>query len=607
MHEIKDYFVIGDLHSAALISKNGSIDWLCLPHFDSPSIFAKLLDKKAGSFSVDSKGYSVTSQYRENTAIIEFKFKNKYSEYILDDFMVPQPKNTCDTHFLVRKFKGIHGKSDIKLFFEPKANYGKEVFSEEKSLQNEVTSFPKDVPIEPGIILNTGKEKIILFVPKDATIELQDNQYVICFSLIEGETKSLVFEYTDELNKSIYRGHELEKETEHFWKAWVAKGKIFDFYKKPLIRSAITLKLMQFYPTGALVASPTTSLPEEIGGTRNWDYRYVWIRDATFTLYAFSVLGYREEAEKFFGFIQTITEKLSKDNFDVSLMYTITGDPVPNEQTLDYLSGYKNSKPVRIGNGAKDQFQLDVYGALIDSYYFTFKHNKEKKKLHTEYIVKLIHKIEQLWQKQDRGIWEVRTGDRHFTYSKVMAWVGADRGARLFEMMNRDKDALVCKELASEIKEWIWNNCYDKKRQVFKQHPETQNQDATNFLFVQLQFLNKHDPTTRVIIENTCKELSFKDVFVYRYLTGDGLPRGEGAFLLCTFWMISAWAILEDTKKATNLLGKFEKYLSKNFLLSEEIDANTQEYLGNYPQAFSHLGFIMSAYYIQRYKKRKDK
>jgi GH15 family glucan-1,4-alpha-glucosidase len=608
MNEIKDYFLIGDLHSAALVSKDASLDWLCLPHFDSPSIFAKLLDEQAGNFSVDPREYSITAKYLENTAIVEFRFKDTSSEFLLHDFMVPQPVDACDRHFLVRKFKGVKGESNITLFFSPKANYAKETYKEDEALKDQIPILPWDSKIEPALILKTQKEILILYIPKNAQIVYTDKQYEIHLTIAENETQSIVMEYAVSTEDSTLENREFEKETEKFWKTWISKGQFFDFCKELLIRSAITLKLMQFYPTGALVAAPTTSLPEEIGGIRNWDYRYVWIRDATFTLYAFSVLGYKEEAEKFFRFIQRITEQCSEEEFDISLMYTITGEPVPQESTLDYLSGYKKSKPVRVGNGAAEQFQLDVYGALIDAHYFTFKHQEqEKEDIHAEFILQLVDKIEELWQEPDRGIWEVRTGDKHFTYSKVMAWVGVDRAARLFKLMEQEDNAQRCKVLAGKIKKWIWDNCYDESKKIFRQYPETDNQDATSYLFVLLQFLDKHDPRTRTILENTSKELTNKGVFVYRYLTEDGLPRGEGAFFLCTFWLISAWAILEDTEKAFEVFYKLENYMNKNYLLSEELDPHTGEYLGNYPQAFSHQGLIMSAYYIHRYKQKKIK
>jgi GH15 family glucan-1,4-alpha-glucosidase len=362
---------------------------------------------------------------------------------------------------------------------------------------------------------------------------------------------------------------------------------------------------MQFYPTGAIVAAPTTSLPEEIGGIRNWDYRYVWVRDATFALYSLYALGYADEAEHFFDFIEKVTEKCAGDDFDVSLMYTIHGDPVPAEKHLEKLAGYKDSKPVRIGNDASKQFQLDVYGALIDAFYFVSKHGLTdlSKQRWRKLVIRLVRKIDEQWQKPDHGIWEARVGTRHYTYSKIMAWVGVNRVKRLGKTLDLTPEELkICNNLEESIKSYIWKNSFKNGNLV--QHPETESVDATNFLFVLLQFLDKHEPLTKKIIDDTAKGLSRNDVFVYRYLKPDGLPGDEGAFILCSFWLISALAILEDVKTAQKLFKQLEKYMKPHGLLSEEIDPKSGRYLGNYPQAFSHMGYIMSAHYINKYAKR---
>jgi GH15 family glucan-1,4-alpha-glucosidase len=592
MYGIKDYYVIGDLHSAALVSKEASIDWLCLPHFDSPSIFAKLLDEKAGSFTINKGNYSISSKYIPDTAIVEFVFKNDSSAFSVKDFMVPMPSVECENHFLVRKFTGLKGESQVKLIFNPKPNYGQEKGSVIFDNKNLETKAFDDV--------------ILLYPPENSLVEQKDEQYEISFTISEGENLAFVLEYVVSRHLPLFKGQELEKQTVEFWQKWVSKGNYFELRKENLIRSAISLKLMQFYPTGAIVAAPTTSLPEDIGGERNWDYRYVWIRDATFTLYAFYVLGYLDEAERFFEYIKGIVEKCQKDNFDISLMYTITGSPVPEEEPLNHLSGFKNSRPVRIGNGARDQFQLDVYGALIDSYYFVSKKRIKVPKMHKSLIMNLVKKISESWQRKDNSIWEVRSDPQDFTYSKVMAWVGVNRATRMAKQLDlKESELKFCQDLEKQINDWIWANCYDPVNKTFRQYPETPRQDATNLLFVLLQFLNKHDPLTKSIIQQICKELSHKDIFVYRYFTDDGVRGKDGAFLLCTFWLISAWAILEDTEKALKLFNKLEDFMDESGLLSEEIDPDTGDYLGNFPQAFSHIGFIMSAYYLNKYLTRK--
>lgn len=596
MNKINDHFLIGDLHSAALVSKGASINWLCFPHFDSSSLFGKILDKGAGEFSIEvkGKGYKPETIYMKNTPIVKTMFKKPktHEEVSVKDFMVPQPRNKVDSHILVRKIHAFRGSHEVRLIYKPRIDYGEKI----PKIYRENGKF---------IAFNTGKGKIILHVPEKSEVEITKDGCVINLKLNQGETEEIILENCTK--RGDYGHRDLEKKTRKFWQKWVEKGNFFEFCRERLIRSAITLKLMQFYTTGALIAAPTTSLPEAIKGNRNWDYRYVWIRDATFTIYAFYVLGYTDEAKRFFNFIEKISKKFD-DGGDMDLVYTIDGKKPPKEKSLKHLSGYKNSKPVRIGNDASKQFQLDVYGVLIDSYYFMlnkgFKISSRKRKI----ILHLVNKIEKRWKEKDSGIWEFRENIRDYTYSKVSAWVGINRAIRICDMLkisNERKKELI--KLEEEIKYWIWENCYDLEKNKLVRSPENKHQDSTNFLFVLLQFLNKKDPISRKIIENTRKELAHKKVFVHRYKENDEFKGKEGAFVLCSFWMISALAIMERVDEAEKLFRKFEEYLDENGLISEEIDSNTGDYLGNYPQAFSHMGYIMSAYYIDKYKRKLGK
>ena len=594
---IKDYFLIGDLHSAALVSKTGSIDWLCLPHFDSPSIFAKLLDTQGGSFALDTEGYEISSYYIKDTAILETVLQKGESEVSLKDFMVPQPKYPCREHYLVRKLMCIKGHATIHFSFSPQLKYAQSA----PALSYDYRTHSIAVQLEE-------KATLRLHLPENAHVVPKKGSASIIISISEGEISEMRLEYVrlDKKYEETTFTSGLEDHTARFWEKWLSQGNFFPFCADVLKRSAITLKLLQFFPTGAIVAAPTTSLPEELGGMHNWDYRYVWIRDGTFSLYAFHILGFHEEAEKFFAFLQTVTERSAEEQFELSLIYTIEGKKVPQEKILTQLHGYHKSKPVRVGNNAVRQFQLDAYGALIDAYYFADKREIKNFAIEKAMILDLVKQIETNWQRKDRGIWEVRTGDYHFTYSKVMAWVGVNRALRMAKKLKMTPEEISwLSKLEQEIAKWIWENCYDAQNGILRQSTETKNQDATNFLFVMLQFLDKHDPRTTTIIENTRAQLANKDVFIYRYLNEDGMPRGEGAFLLCTFWYISSLAIIGDTKKAHDLFHKFLEYMNDQGLLSEEMDPQRGEYLGNYPQAFSHLGLIMAAYYITRYAKEE--
>lgn len=592
MDEIKNYLIIGDLHSAALVGKNASIDWLCWPTFDSPSIFARILGENAGRFNVYTPGYTIFSEYEENTAILKFHFQKEEFRFSLHDFMLPQPVTECEEYLLLRRIKGLQGTDEVRFFFDPRPNFA----------QDEPT-----IKHEEGVLrLRLDEDVINLYLPPGTRVNKKDGLYELGVQISEGEEKALILEYNKHNVLHTYDAGELEEKTRGFWQKWVSTGNFINYCREELVRSAITLKLMQFYPTGAIIAAPTTSLPEEVAGSRNWDYRYVWIRDATFTLYSLYILGCREEAARFFKFIEDIMKKSESDQ--LHLLYDIWGNKVQPEKALEHLPGYKNSRPVRVGNSATEQFQTDVYGALIDAHYFASRRGLEKHLIKKEVILGLARKIQQLWRQDDHGIWEVRQDRRRYTYTKVMSWVGINRVLRLKDVLGLKKNEIVeFEKLESEIKGWIWQNCYDEERGVLKQHPETPGQDATNFLFILLQFLDKHDSRTRKIVENTCRELCHRDIFVYRYLTPDGLEGKEGAFLLCTFWLVSAFAVLEDIDRAIELFQKARERMDTSGPLPEEMDAGTAEYLGNYPQAFSHMGFIMAAYYLDRYSKKRKK
>lgn len=577
-----------------MVSRTGSIDWLCFPYFDSPSVFGKLLDDDAGSFSLDMSGYEIASTYLENTAMVEFTLSGESSSFTMIDFMVPEDNMEETNQFLVRKITGTTGTSKVTFCFRPRPHYSLGAASVKRN---------RNVTLET--ITDNGR--VILHLPEDSEIKTSDDQYVITITVAAGDSKQLLLEYLP-AGVTTVNTKDLESRTKSFWQNWVSKGTYVSFCQANLIRSAITLKLLQFYPTGAIIASPTTSLPEEIGGVRNWDYRYVWIRDATYTLYAFYALGYYEEAERFFDYIQSITEKCLKNNFNISVMYTIWGESVPVEEELNHLTGFASSRPVRTGNAAAQQFQLDVYGALIDAIYFTSKNTNIAEPIRIKrhrLVMRLVHKIDEIWQHPDSGIWEARTDPKHYTYSKVMAWVGANRATRLQSELEIDgSDLLFCQKLESTIYAWIKNHCFQASTGNYSQHPDTLASDATNLLFVLLQFLDKHDPLTSKIINKTMDELNFENVFVYRYLASDGLPGTEGAFLLCSFWLIAALAIMEDVKKARGLFEQLENFIDPSGLLPEEMDPRSKEYLGNYPQAFSHLGYIMAAHYIHKYHSR---
>jgi GH15 family glucan-1,4-alpha-glucosidase len=595
MYPIKDYFLIGDLHTAALVSKGGSIDWMCLPYFDSPSVFASILDDdKGGTFSIAMPGYESEARYLPYTAIVETSFESPDKAFTVKDFMVPRPTEEVVPHYLIRTFTGKRGSNTVTLVFDPRPNYARQ-----RSI----------IQIKDGLCsVRIDERTLWLHVPKGSVVEPRAEKHgvQITFELAEGESKQVAIEYAVESRLQLAK-RDWEQETLAFWREWITEGN-FNFSREHLVRSAITLKLMQFYPTGGLIAAPTTSLPEQIGGIRNWDYRYVWLRDASFTLYAFYVLGFTKEAEKFFRFVERIAEDAKHCegdvcDIDLSIMYTIWGQPLQGESTLENLSGYQNSPPVRIGNGAAEQFQLDIYGSLIDAYYFMSKRGLVITKEGKDVILMLVRAIAANWKRTDSGIWEVRGGDQDFTYSKMMAWMGVERALRLADELKVTPETKAnWEKLKKEIEDWIWTNCWDEERQTFRQHTNTKAQDATNYMFVLLFFISRHDPRAKAMIDATHKELSRDELYVYRYLNDDGLQGEEGAFVFCMFWQIAALAAVGEGEKADALLKQIEEHIPVSGLMAEEIDPKTGEFLGNHPQAFSHIGYILAAYYIHRYK-----
>jgi len=587
---LRDYFLIGDLHTAALVSSDASIDWLCLPSFDSPSVFAGLLDeKRGGAFMILADEYVTHGSYLPDIPIVETVFEGKKSSFSVRDFMVPRPTEEVIAHLLVRKVTGLRGATTVRFSFAPRMRYARQKVLLRKS----------DVRLLRARI---GERSLWLHLPLGARVRRTNNgtSAEMSVDVQEGESVAVILEYSME-SRLRFQDRDLEAETVAYWREWLALGTFPTEGRELLVRSAITLKLLQFFPSGGIIAAPTTSLPETIGGERNWDYRYVWIRDASFVLTALSLSGYTGEAHKFFRFIEEIAEGTRECEGDacdtqVPVMYTVWGQRVPREEELRYLNGYEGSRPVRIGNGAADQVQLDIFGSLIDAYYTLWKTGMVLSKKRRNVLLFLTRKIQHLWKSEENGIWEIRGGRRHFTYGKVMCWVGVDRAVKMAEILGvSDEQRKAWEALREEIHEWIWEHCFDSDRGTFRQHPDTDAHDATNFLFPLVGFLDPRDPRAATMIEATRKELTVNGVFVYRYRTEDGLSGGEGAFLLCSFWMIAALASVGREREAKALLRKLERCVAPSGLMSEEIDPATGMYLGNFPQAFSHVGYIMAA------------
>jgi len=596
--KINSYGIIGNLHSIALIGLDGSIDWMCLPHIDSPSIFGALLDdKKGGRFAISpSDDWDSVAEYIPDTNILVTKFRTRKGFMQVTDFMpVPfggEEELEEEEHELYRLVEVTRGEVDVGLVFEPRFDYARAGTSIEKAYG--------------GVAARGNDERIFLSCTHD--VDVKGDRAEKRWRLSDGDRVWLHLTYGSEEPSEIDpRGAEKDlRETEEYWRSWLRRGetgRTVDLgpYQGMVNRSALVLKLLYYNPTGTIAAAATTSLPEEIGGERNWDYRYTWVRDTSFTLQALFNLGHLSETQ---GYLRWIERLLSEHGAeDMKIMYGLRGEECLPEQELLHLDGYKGSRPVRIGNGAAMQKQLDIYGEIMDA---ALKLSDYVGKIDTglwpflrnicDYVV--IH-----WQEKDNGIWEVRGGPYHFVYSKVMCWVALDRGITIARRYGFPADLETWQEARSQIKEDVLNRGWNEKKQAFVQHYDTDALDSSNLLIPILGFLPFDDPKVVSTIEVTQRELGHDD-FLYRYATEDGIPGGEGTFLFCTFWLIACLVALERLEEAETLLHRMEGTVNHLGLFSEEYDVNWKEALGNFPQAFTHIGYINSVIALRQAKER---
>lgn len=585
---ISNYGIIGNLHSIALIGLDGSIDWLCLPHIDSPSIFGALLDdKNGGRFSLSPiDDWDSVAEYIPDTNILITKFRTRKGVMQITDFMpIPfggEEELEEERHELYRLAEITKGKIDVGLCFEPRFDYARARTSLEK--------------YNGGIVARGHGERIALSSTHDITIKGDSAEAQ--WSLPDGSRLWLHIRYGSE--EPIKIDHkEAEKslrETEEYWRRWLRRGetgRVVDLgpYQEMVNRSALILKLLYYDPTGTITAAATTSLPEEVGGTRNWDYRYTWVRDTSFTLQALFNLGHLSETQGYLRWIERLLSEHGAAN--MKIMYGLRGEECLPEQELLHLDGYKGSRPVRIGNEAATQTQLDIYGEIMDA---ALKLSDYVGKIGTEmwpFFRGVCDYVVDHWRDKDHGIWEVRGGPYHFVYSKVMCWVALDRGITIARRYGFPAHLERWQEVRSEIQAEVLKRGWNEKKQAFVQHYDTDALDSSNLLIPILGFLPFDDPRVVSTIEVTQRELG-RDGFLCRYTAEDGLPGGEGTFLLCTFWLINCLIGLKKLSEAEALLRCVEGIANHLGLFSEEYDLNWKEPLGNFPQAFTHIGYINS-------------
>jgi GH15 family glucan-1,4-alpha-glucosidase len=586
---IEEHGIVGDLRTVALVGTDGTIDWYCPSRFDAPSLFGSLLDAdKGGYFSLVSRtNYSRPKQlYLPDTNILLTRFQGKEAVGEVVDFMVPETRHSGRARdILVRQVRTVRGRATFELACHPAFDYAR---------------VPHTVDIVEGVGAvftagasgSPGVSRAVLRTP--VPLKKEENGVAASFTLEEGETVSFELEWNGEVRpQREEETEELFTRTQEFWQDWISQSRYRGRWREMVHRSALALKLLVYHPTGALVAAPTTSLPEEPGGTRNWDYRYAWLRDAAFTVYALMRLGFLEEASSFMDWIQQRCETATKER-DLMIIYTVDGSEELTEQTLDHLAGYQGAKPVRIGNGAVGQRQLDVYGELMDSVYLFNKERPISYDLWTN-LAKRLDWLARHWEEPDEGVWEIRGPRQRFTYSSLMTWVAFERAGRLARDRGLPAPVERWRKLAANAYRYVQNECWDPSIGAYTMYPGSQLLDASVLVMPLVKFAGPNDPRFLSTLDRISSEL-VSDSLVSRYaITGiDGIADGEGTFNLCSFWYVEALTRAGRVREARMVFEKMLTYANHLGLYAEQIGASG-EALGNFPQAFTHLALISAA------------
>jgi len=584
---LEDYALIGDCETAALVSRAGSIDWLCWPRFDSAACFAALLGgPEHGRWLIEAADQParVTRRYRDHTLILETRIETPDGVVLLIDFMPPRGRNSD----IVRLVRGERGRVKMRMELVLRFDYGRTV--------------PWVTRMDDGALRAIAGPDLVT-LNTQAPIRGEDLKTVAEFAVAAGETLPFVLTHGLSNHKpprAIDPESALE-DTEKFWTKWAARGKSRGEWEwdEAVMRSQIVLKALTYAPTGALVAAPTTSLPELIGGTRNWDYRYCWLRDATMMLLAMMNSGYYDEARDWSAWLLRAAAGAPAQ---LQIMYGLAGERWLPEVEIPWLPGYENSHPVRVGNAASDQLQLDVYGEVMDTLHQARRGGLELTDADWAFQCSVLKHLEAVWQKPDYGLWEIRGEPRHFTYSKVMCWVAFDRALHDVEQFGLDGPVQHWRRLRQVIHNEVCERGFDEELGSFVQSYGSKELDASLLLLPTVGFLPPDHPRIRGTIAAVEKRL-FVDGFLLRYDTqtsDDGLPGGEGAFLACTFWLADAYVLVGRIDDARELFERLLALRNDVGLLPEECDTRGHRMVGNFPQAFSHVALVNTAHNLSR-------
>ena len=592
---ISDHGLIGDLQTAALVTTDGSVDWFCCPRFDSPSVFATLLDADHGGYfriAPDRDDYVSKQLYFPDTAILITRFMTPDGVAEVHDFMPVISGAATDRHRLVRQLRVVRGTMRFVMDIQPAFDYARKPHKTDLS--------------ENGVVFEADGMELTLHRARPADVSSRDPEDRIerhgegvraTATLRAGQSAGMVLESMGGQPRLMEPEEieRLEHETAGFWRNWLHRSSYTGRWREMVARSAITLKLMIYAPTGAPVAAPTMGLPEQVGGERNWDYRYTWIRDGSFSLYALLGLGYVEEARAFAGWLRGRGAEL-KPGDTPKIMYRVDGSSDLTEETLDHLEGWRASRPVRLGNGAADQLQLDIYGEMLDAAYLGDVNGLQVFTQGWDQVSRMVDWLCDHWDQPDEGIWETRGGRKDFTYGRFQCWVAFDRAIRMAEHRGRPADLARWTKMRDAIYRQIMAKGWNSKVGAFTQYYSTEVLDSSLLMMPLQGFIAPDDPMWLSTLDAMDREL-VSDSLVYRYNPGaspDGLAGDEGTFSLCTFWYVDALARAGRLDEARLTFEKMHTYANHLGLFSEEI-SSTGEQLGNFPQAFSHLALISAA------------
>jgi GH15 family glucan-1,4-alpha-glucosidase len=592
---IADHGLIGDLQTSALVSTDGAIDWYCCPRFDSPSVFGALLDdERGGRFRVRpaGTGYTTRQMYLADTAVLVTRFFTEAGVGQVVDFMPPAGSTATDTHRLVRMVQCVRGEMSFEIEISPRFDYGRHPHRTQAT--------------DHGVVFTANGTALTLHVVREpddarkARVTVVDEDLHATLDLVAGDTRGMVLESAAEGPPRAIGVAEIRAlfdETVQYWRTWLSQSTYTGRWRESIQRSAITLKLLTYAPTGGLVAAPTAALPEQVGGERNWDYRYTWVRDASFSVHALLRLGMVDEAARFGGWLgDRIREHVGSDSGPLNIMYRIDGSADLKEDVLDHWSGYRGSAPVRIGNGAAEQLQLDIYGEALDAMYAASRAGLEVPHRAWSTIGRVLDWLADNWDQPEEGIWETRGGRQSFTYGRVMCWVAFDRGIRMAVEHGRPAPLERWTAERDRIYQQVMDKGFHASRQAFVQHYDTDVLDSSLLRMPTVGFVAGTDPLWLSTLEAMDGEL-VTDSLVYRYdpaASPDGLRGSEGTFSLCSFAYVDALTRAGRVRDARNAFEKMLTYANHVGLYSEEI-ALTGEQIGNFPQAFTHLALIDAA------------